>query len=326
MPLSFLPKGQLKLLASRQGPTIKEPEAPVFPGGENLPLGFEEVPLSFDELPPADPEWQGEELYNVNNPRLAAMLSSLPGNFCSDPTEGFYRSPKIDNTGDRPALLINGRRIHNIVVDSGAEAVITGPTGAQAMGITPDMLTPNAVALKIADGQLTKQLDCTPEPIRFTFNPGTPGELTVHSYVVIAPHDLSKTLLGTSVIGPAGLVPNSRKQRLFYYQTDAFGREISCSVAAKFLVQYGLSPLASARHAKVKAFSGSVSRGTNVPPPPKPASQPAHLASWPWIKQPVPTQGKNTIDQVHMARRHCKQTRTKLTFRSMIAPLRSRLT
>jgi predicted aspartyl protease len=51
--------------------------------------------------------------------------------------------------------LINGQRIHYIVVDSGAEAVITSSTGAQAMGITPDMLTPNAVALKIADGQLT---------------------------------------------------------------------------------------------------------------------------------------------------------------------------
>jgi hypothetical protein len=166
------------------------------------------------------------------------------------------------------------------------------------MGITPDMLTPNAVALKIADGQLTKQLDRTTEPIRFTFNPGTPGELTVHSYVLIAPHDLPETLLGMIVIGPAGLVPDSRKQRLFYYQTDAFGRKISCSVAAKFPIEYGLSPLASARHAEVKAFSGSVSGGTNVPPPPKPASQPAHLASWPWIKQPVLGQGRTTIDQV----------------------------
>jgi hypothetical protein len=52
--------------------------------------------------------------------------------------------------------LINGRGFDNIVIDSGAKAVITGPTGAQAMGITPDMLTLNAVALKFADGQLTK--------------------------------------------------------------------------------------------------------------------------------------------------------------------------
>jgi hypothetical protein len=96
MPLSFLPKDQFKPLASRQGPAIEEPEAPALPGGEDVPLGFEEVPLSFKELPPADPDWQGEELYNVNNPRLAAMLSSLPGNFHSDPTEGFHRSPKIE--------------------------------------------------------------------------------------------------------------------------------------------------------------------------------------------------------------------------------------
>jgi hypothetical protein len=114
-----------------------------------------------------------------------------------------------------------------------------------------------------------------------------------------------------SVIGPAGLVPNSRKQRLFYYQTDAFGREISCSVAAKFLIEYGLSPLANARHAEVKAFSGSVSERTIVPPPLKPASRPAYLASWPWIKQPVPGQGRITIDQVQMARRRCEQTRTE---------------
>jgi hypothetical protein len=104
MPLTFLPKDQLKPLASRQSPAIEEPEAPALPRGEDLPLSFEEVPLSFEELPPADLEWQGEELYNVNNPRLAAMQSSLPGNLHSDPTEGFYRSPKIDNTGDRPAL------------------------------------------------------------------------------------------------------------------------------------------------------------------------------------------------------------------------------
>jgi hypothetical protein len=76
---------------------------PVFcRGGEDLPLGFEEVPLSFEELPPADPEWQGEELYNVNNPRLAAMLSSLPGNFHSDPIEGFYRLPKLTTLATNP--------------------------------------------------------------------------------------------------------------------------------------------------------------------------------------------------------------------------------
>jgi hypothetical protein len=179
------------------------------------------------------------------------------------------------------------------------------------MSITPDMLTPNAVALKIADGQLTKQLDRTTEPIRFTFNAGTPGELTVRSYVLIAPHDLPETLLGMSVIGPTGLVPDSRKQRLFYYQTDAFGQEISCSVATKFPIEYVRLPLASARHAEVKAFSGSVLGRTNVSPPPKPASRPAHLASWPWIKQPVPGQGRITIDHVQMAHRRCEQIRTE---------------
>jgi hypothetical protein len=105
MLLSVLPKDQLKPLALRQGPAIEEPEAPVLPGGEDFPIGFEKVPLSFEELPPADPEWQGEKLYNVNNPRLAAMLSSLPGNFHNDPTKGFYQLPKIDNTGNRPALI-----------------------------------------------------------------------------------------------------------------------------------------------------------------------------------------------------------------------------
>ena len=237
---------------------------------------------------------QGEELYNVNNPRLAAMLSSLPGNFRSDPSEGFYRSPKIDNSGERPALLINGNRVHNLILDLGAEAVITGPSGAQAMGITPDMITRDVVPLKIADGQITKKLDRTTEPLSFTFNPDTPDELTVHSYVLIVPHELPETLLGMSVMGPAGLVPDIRKQRVYYYRTDARGREVTCTVASHFPIEYGPSPLSGARQAEVKAFSGF------VPAPPKPTC--AHTAAWPWTRQPCPGQGKITTDQIQAAR------------------------
>jgi hypothetical protein len=81
-----------------------------------------------------------ENLYDAQNPQLAAMLSKLPGNYHSDRTVGFHRSPRIDNSGPSPAMLINGRVVTNLLLDCGAEAIITGRPGAAAMGITPAMI------------------------------------------------------------------------------------------------------------------------------------------------------------------------------------------
>ena len=303
MPLSFLPRDLLKPLAARHDNDQAPDTEPEFAAPQPVPALTKDVPASFEELPRSDPEWQGEELYNVNNPRLAAMLSSLPGSFHSDPSEGFYRSPKIDNAQDRPALLINGNRVHNVILDLGAEAVITGPNGAAAMGITPDMITRDVVPLKIADGQITKKLDRTTEPLSFVFNPDTPDELTVHSYVLIVPHELPETLLGMSVMGPAGLVSDVRKQRVYYYRTDAQGREVTCTVASRFPIEYGPSPLSGARHAEVRAFSGFV--------PAAPGPTRSHLASYPWVRQPCVGLGKITTEQVQIARRRIEQARTE---------------
>ncbi|GAQ93235.1 hypothetical protein KFL_013780020, partial [Klebsormidium nitens] len=245
------------------------------------------LPQGFEELPPDDPRRQGviygptapvdtapalteadqapaaldppnepaaDDIYDADNPRIGALLGKLPGAYHSDPTAGFHRSPRIDNSGPQPALLVNGRTVSNMILDSGAEAVITGPSGAKAMGITPDMIRRRAVVIRGATGQLSDRLDRTSEPVSFELNPGTPDAVTVMAHVVIATHELPDTLIGMSVMGPASIIPNPRKQRVKYYVNPDTASERSAYLRCTFPIEYGRSPL----HAYAAGIRGYV--------------------------------------------------------------------
>jgi hypothetical protein len=166
----------------------------------------------FEQTPRGKPMSHIENLYDSQNPQLAALLSKLPGTYHSDRTAGFHRSPRIDNSGPQPAMLINGRVVFNLLLDCGVEAVITGNKGVVAMGITPSMIRRRAIVIRTATGALTERLDRTKEPVSFTLNPGTADEVTIMAHVVIADHELPDTLIDMSVIGPLGLDPSFRKK------------------------------------------------------------------------------------------------------------------
>jgi hypothetical protein len=203
------------------GPSVEETQVPLRTKVEPAPAAA--TPISAEKMAPlATPVVTREtrrnfgNLYDAQNPQLAAMLSKLPRNYHSDRTIGFHRSPRIDNSRPKPAMLINGRVVTNLLLDCGAEAIITGRPGAATMGITPDMIQRNAIVIRTATGELVR-LDQTKKPVSCTLNPGTADEVTVMAHVVIVKHDLPDTLIGMSVIGPAGLQPCFYKQRLKYY-------------------------------------------------------------------------------------------------------------
>jgi hypothetical protein len=69
-------------------------------------------------------------IYNAANPDLAPLLSRLSTSYHSDRMQGTYRLPRINNMGPRPAMVINGQVLHNLVLDCGADAVLVGPKTA----------------------------------------------------------------------------------------------------------------------------------------------------------------------------------------------------
>ncbi|GAQ91314.1 hypothetical protein KFL_007640010, partial [Klebsormidium nitens] len=110
--------------------------------GPTAPVDTAPALQDADQAPAAagpPPEPAADNIYDPENPQIGALLGKLPGAYRSDPNAGFHRSPRIDNSGPQLALLVNGRVVPNLILDSGAEAVITGPSGAKAMGITLDM-------------------------------------------------------------------------------------------------------------------------------------------------------------------------------------------
>jgi hypothetical protein len=78
--------------------------------------------------------------------------------------------------------------VNNLVLDCGAEAIITSQPSAAAMGITPSMLERDAIVIRTATGELVR-LDQTREPVSCTLNPGTADQVTVMAHVVIVKHD-----------------------------------------------------------------------------------------------------------------------------------------
>jgi hypothetical protein len=152
-------------------------------------------------------------------------------------------------------MLINGRVVNNLLLDYGAEAIITGRPGATAMGITPAMIQHNAIVIRTATGELVR-LDQTKQPVSCTLNPGTADEVTVMAHVVIVKHDLPDTLIGMSVIGPAGLQPCFYKRRLKYYINRDTPNARKAFLRCRFPIDFGKSPTNA--FTTIRACTGAV--------------------------------------------------------------------
>jgi hypothetical protein len=79
----------------------------------------------------------------------------------------------IDNSGPNPACLINEKVLPVILLDCGAELVITDRAGARQMGLTRSIMDLGAVALRVVDGEITRAFDRTKHLVEFVFNPKT---------------------------------------------------------------------------------------------------------------------------------------------------------
>jgi predicted aspartyl protease len=155
------------------------------------------------------------ELCDVSGDGLHALLGRLPASYFCDGDLGTHKAPRIDNSDlYKVALSVNGRTLQNIIVDTGCEMVVVGQAAARQAGIRPRMMRSGAVALRCADERVTKAFDRTIDPIPFVFNPGTEDETTVMAQVVVTNSAADTMLLGMSVIGKIGLVPNPYKGTL----------------------------------------------------------------------------------------------------------------
>jgi hypothetical protein len=243
------------------GPSVMETQVPLNTEVEPAPVAV--APIPAEDIAPLATSVVTREtrtnfgnLYDAQNPQLAAMLSKLPGNYHSDRIVGFNRSPRIDNSGPSPAMLINGRVVTNLLLDCGAETIITGRPGAAAMGITPAMIQRNIViVIRTAIGELVR-LDQTKAPVSCTLNPGTADEVTVMAHVVIVKHDMPDTLIGMSSIGPARLQPCFYKQRLKYYIDRDTPNACKAFLRCQFPIDFGRSPTNA--FTAIRACTGAV--------------------------------------------------------------------
>jgi hypothetical protein len=70
-------------------------------------------------------------LYDGSNPNLRALLAGLPATQIANRETGVHKAPRIDNSGPNPVCLINGKVLSAILLDYGAESVITGRKDAR---------------------------------------------------------------------------------------------------------------------------------------------------------------------------------------------------
>lgn len=208
------------------------------------------------------------ELCDVSDQGLSALLSTLPSSFSSDRNLGMHRAPRIDNSDPyKVALTINGRIVKSVIVDTGCEMVVAGRRAARQMGIRPSMMRQGAVVLRCADERVTKAFDRTIDPVPFVFNPGTADETTVLAHVVVTHSEAETVLLGMSVIGKIGLVPNAYKGTLKYYVDWASRGSRTARLACSFNVDFGKEATKASSHTSevLEAFSALVLPVTRVP-------------------------------------------------------------
>jgi hypothetical protein len=137
------------------------------------------------------------------------------------------------------ALSVNGRILQNIIVDTGCEMVIVGRAAARQAGVRPSMMRLGAVALWCADERVIKAFHCSIDPIPFVFNPGTEDETAVMAQVAVTNIAADTMMLGMSVIGKIGLVPNPYKGTLKYYVDWETQGSRSAHLACVFDVEFG---------------------------------------------------------------------------------------
>jgi predicted aspartyl protease len=179
-------------------------------------------------------------LCDVSEEGLGALLGSLPASYSCDRYLGTHKAPRVDNSDPyNVALTVNGRILQHIIVDTGCEMVVVGKTAARQAGIRPSMMRSGAVALRCADERVTKAFDRTIDSIPFAFNPGTENETTVMAQVVVTNSEADTVLLGMSVIGKIGLVPNPYKGKLKYYVDWETRGSRSAHLACVFDVEFG---------------------------------------------------------------------------------------
>jgi predicted aspartyl protease len=198
------------------------------------------------------------ELCDVSNDGLSALLGGLPASYSCDRDLGTHKAPRIDNSDPyKVALSVNGRILQNIIVDTGCEMVVVGQAAARQARIRPSMMLSGAVALWCADERVTKTFNCTIDPIPFVFNPGTENE-TVMAQIVVTNSAADAMLLGMSVIGKIGLVPNSYKGTLKYYVNWETQGSRSAHLACVFDVELGTPERKSVRNTvSEEVYSGS---------------------------------------------------------------------
>jgi hypothetical protein len=156
-------------------------------------------------------------LYDAQNPNVRALLAGLPATQVANWETRVHKAPRIDNNGPNPACFINGKVLPIILLDYGAESVITGRAGARQMGLKPSMMDLGAVALRVAYRGTTRASDRTKHPVEFVFNPKIPDKTKVLLHVIVVNTEDADTLLGMSVLGKIGLTANPYKGRVKYY-------------------------------------------------------------------------------------------------------------
>jgi hypothetical protein len=109
--------------------------------------------------------------------------------------------------------------------------------------------------IRTATGELVR-LNQTKQPVSCTLNPGTTDEVPVMAHVVIVKHDLPNTLIGMSVIGPAGLQPCFYKQRLKYYIDRYTPNARKAFLRCQFPIDFGKSPTNA--FTAIRACTGAV--------------------------------------------------------------------
>ena len=278
LPLGFeeLPPHDDKYQGHIIEPSKPAPALPTVPESTDEPVGDKSdaaiEPIHTDpaadtiaEIPTVEPP--DNNIYNAANPRLAALLSGLPGSYHSDRSHGTYRSPRVDNSGPRPAMTINGQVLHNLVLDCGADGLLVGPQTAAKLKLAPDMIRKNAIQIRVATGQIV-HMDETIEPVAVVLNPSTPDETTVWARVIIVHGDLPDTLVGMSVIGPPSIRADYYKQVVNYYvnwqEPHAREAQLRCSLPVDY---FDLDMPGASRAYRPLAYSATGPSGSSGPGP-----------------------------------------------------------
>lgn len=145
-------------------------------------------------------------------------------------------APAIDTR--RRAVWVNGKPLRGrAILDTGAMPLLIGRAGMKQLGWGPADTVPNAIKLGLADGKSSHAFPLTKEPVKFTFNPGTPAETSIHVRAVVtdAPYDF---LIGNILMWTMGMVIDSWQEQVRYRVGWKNGRNGAGGEEGVFPVRY----------------------------------------------------------------------------------------